>query len=1114
MTVRKGHSAWYKDAIIYELHVKAFFDRSANGTGDFRGLMEKLDYLQDLGITAIWLLPFFPSPLRDDGYDIADYRGVHPEYGKLREFKAFVREAHRRNIRVIIELVINHTSDQHRWFQAARRAKPGSAKRNFYVWSNADTKFPETRIIFTDTESSNWSWDPLAGAYYWHRFFSHQPDLNHNNPQVVKAVIRILRFWLDMGVDGLRLDAVPYLCVREGTNNENLPETHAAIKEIRRQVDLHYADRMLLAEANQWPQDVVEYFGNGDECHMCFHFPLMPRIFMAIRREDRHPIMDILKLTPPIPDNCQWALFLRNHDELTLEMVTDEERDYMYREYAKDSRMRLNSGIRRRLAPLVDNSMRRIELLNSLLFSFPGTPIIYCGDEIGMGDNFYLGDRDGVRTPMQWSADRNAGFSRADPARLYLPVIMDPVYGYEAVNVEAQQRNPSSLLHFMKRMIALRRQHKAFGRGTMEFLYPENRKVLVYVRRYKGEIILAVANLSRFAQPVELDLSEFRGWTPVEMIGRTEFPPIGELPYFLTVGPHAFYWFRLEPQAEAVSIPAALKLEEMSPPRLSLQEGSENLLEQEYRYTLENDIIARYLSRQRWFRGKAREVVSVRIVDWSKVGGGFYVVLAEVKYADEALEVYSLPIKVVMGKAAEKFVREIPAKVLASIKTPKGEGVLFDALAERTACCDFFSAIVDGRTYPTSLNGRIRAYTTQTYREATEADLLCTGVRRFAGEQSNTSMVLDERFVLKFFRCIEQGLNPDVEIGLFLTESTEFGNFPEVAGCLEYAGTGAPSTLAMLQVFAPNQGDGWDFTLRALRGFYQECLHCGPDASALLVAGNEPALSPPPEIPELVRAIVQPYLEAILVLGRRTAEFHLALSGERRNRAFAAEPMTAEYLEAWVDEFSHQAHEVLGLLNANLQNLPADALDDAREVLVVAPNVMTWVESLTGMRTTAVRIRCHGDFHLGQVLRVDDDFFLLDFEGEPLRPLAERRAKHSPLKDVAGMVRSFSYAVYNGLLDASRENAELFVALEPWAQAWERWSAAAFVRAYIERADGAPFVPDGRDQFETLLRAFLLEKAFYELGYELNNRPDWVRMPLKGILELARKPAGGGQGLW
>jgi len=538
---------WYKDVIIYQTHVRAFQDSNADGIGDFRGLMQRLDYLQGLGIDCLWLLPFYPSPLKDDGYDIADYYGVHPDYGTLEDFRAFLEEAHRRGIRVITELVLNHTSDQHAWFQAARR-DPASPYRDYYVWSDTDERYRQARVIFLDTEISNWTWDPVAKAYYWHRFFSHQPDLNYDNPRVQEEMLRVIAFWLDLGVDGLRCDAVPYLFEREGTSCENLPETHAYMKRVRRFVDERYAGtRMLLAEANQWPEDVIAYFGDGDEFHMAFHFPLMPRMFMAIRQEDRHPITEILRRTPEIPPSCQWALFLRNHDELTLEMVTDEERDYMYQEYARDPKMRLNLGIRRRLAPLLDNSRRRIELLNSLLFSLPGTPIVYYGDEIGMGDNIYLGDRNGVRTPMQWSADRNAGFSRADPERLYLPLIENPLYHYMAVNVEAQERTPASLLNWMKRLIAIRKRFPVFGRGRLDFLSPANRRVLAYLRIHDGETILCVANLSRFVQPCELDLRRYDGWTPVELFGTTPFPRIGQLPYFLTLGPHSFYWFRLLP---------------------------------------------------------------------------------------------------------------------------------------------------------------------------------------------------------------------------------------------------------------------------------------------------------------------------------------------------------------------------------------------------------------------------------------------------------------------------------------------------------------------------------------------------------------------------------------
>jgi len=535
---------WYKDAIIYELHVKAFNDSNGDGNGDFAGLVEKLDYIADLGVTCIWLLPFYPSPLRDDGYDISDYMGVHPDYGTLRQFRTFVREAHRRGLRVVTELVVNHTSDQHPWFTESR-SNPTGPKRDWYVWSDTDERYVDARIIFTDTESSNWAWDNERRQYFWHRFFSHQPDLNWDNQQVFRAVLRVMRFWLDLGVDGLRLDAVPYLIEREGTSGENLPETHEILRRLRRAMDERHPGRMLLAEANQWPPDVRPYFGEGDECHMAFHFPVMPRIWIALRKEDSWPIIDIMEQTPAIPESCQWALFLRNHDELTLEMVTDDERDYMWSEYAIDPRMRLNLGIRRRLAPLVDNSRRRMELLTSLLLSLHGTPIIYYGDEIGMGDNVHLGDRNGVRTPMQWNGDRNAGFSRADVHALYAPLVADPVYGYQAVNVEAQQRVPGSLLNWMKRIIRVRKAYPVFGRGSQTFLRPENHRVLAHLREHEAVTILCVANLSRFAQYVELDLRQFSGRTPVELIGRVHFPKIGELPYLLTLGPHDFLWFEL-----------------------------------------------------------------------------------------------------------------------------------------------------------------------------------------------------------------------------------------------------------------------------------------------------------------------------------------------------------------------------------------------------------------------------------------------------------------------------------------------------------------------------------------------------------------------------------------
>src|SRR5438270_362072 len=604
---------WYKDAIIYELHVRAFYDSNDDGIGDFVGLTQKLDYLQDLGITAVWLLPFYPSPLKDDGYDIADYTNVHPSYGTLHDFKAFLREAHRRGIRVISELVLNHTSDQHAWFQRARRARPGSLARSFYVWNNTNDKYKDARIIFKDFESSNWTWDPVANQYYWHRFYHHQPDLNFESADVRRSLLALVNSWLAMGVDGMRLDAVPYLYEQEGTNCENLPETHQFLKQLRKQIDGRFRNRMLLAEANQWPEDAIAYFGSGDECHMAFHFPVMPRMFMALRMEDRFPIIDILAQTPAIPELSQWALFLRNHDELTLEMVTDEERDYMYRTYTRDREARINLGIRHRLAPLLGNNRRRIELMNGLLFSLPGTPVIYYGDEIGMGDNIFLGDRNGVRTPMQWNSDRNAGFSRANRQRLYLPVITDPEYHYETVNVEAQQGNPHSIFSWTKRLIALRKRHRAFGRGNLELLRPENRKVLAYVRAYESEQILCIANLSRFLQAVELDLSKWKGLVPVELFSGNEKPPIGHNPYFLTLGPHAFYWFAMQPRPTPSMSSDGAQPAAATPPELRIVGEWTAALEVAATKERLESILLRYFPQRRWFAGKARRVKTATI---------------------------------------------------------------------------------------------------------------------------------------------------------------------------------------------------------------------------------------------------------------------------------------------------------------------------------------------------------------------------------------------------------------------------------------------------------------------------------------------------------------------
>src|SRR3954449_4992845 len=761
---------WYKDGIIYQTHVRAFFDSNNDGIGDFQGLTRKLDYLQDLGITIIWLLPFYPSPLRDDGYDIANYTAVNPSYGTLADFKNFMREAHRRGIRVITELVVNHTSDQHAWFQKSRKAKAGSPWHDFYVWNDSPGKYKDARIIFKDFETSNWAWDPLAKSHYWHRFFSHQPDLNFDNPAVHDALFKVLEFWMETGVDAFRLDAIPYLYEREGTTCENLPETHVYLKKLRAHLDAKFPGKMLLAEANQWPEDTLPYFGDGDECHMAFNFPVMPRMYMSLAMEDRYPIIDIMAQTPPIPENCQWALFLRNHDELTLEMVTEEDRDYMWRTYAKDSTARINLGIRRRLAPLMGNHRGRIHLMNGLLFSFAGTPIIYYGDEIGMGDNIYLGDRNGVRTPMQWSADRNAGFSRSNPQQLFLPVIIDPQYHYEQVNVEAQQNSQYSLLWWMKRLIATRKRHKAFGRGTMEFLHPENRKILAFIRKFEDETLLVVANLSRIVQCFELDLSQFKGMVPVELSGGTRFPEVGERPYFLNLGPFAFYWFELQRQAApAVSeeLPLITGLADPALPRA----------------------LIRYIRSRRWFASKARTVNTVTVremVPLSRDAGQLAII--DIDYTEGEPETYLLPLAITQARRSD----ESDARTSTLIARLRDGHLLQEPVGEPA-----FAAALLAKVQ------RLPGTTAKQFRELRGEEPLDAQVLK--AEQSNTAIVYGQRLFLKLFRRLEPGINTDLEITSFLNEETPFRNTPRVAGALEYDGM----TLGILQAYTANSGDAW-----------------------------------------------------------------------------------------------------------------------------------------------------------------------------------------------------------------------------------------------------------------------------------------------------------------
>ncbi|HEX5399140.1 MAG TPA: maltose alpha-D-glucosyltransferase [Verrucomicrobiae bacterium] len=1098
---------WYKSGVIYELHVRAFHDSDGNGIGDFRGLTEKLDYLKDLGVTALWLLPFYPSPLKDDGYDISDYFDIHPNYGTLADFKVFLREAHQRGLRVITEMVLNHTSDQHPWFQRARRAKPGSRWRNFYVWSDTPTKYKHTRIIFKDVEVSNWTWDHEARAYYWHRFFSHQPDLNWDNPEVHNEVVKALDFWLDLGVDGLRLDAVPYLYEREGTSCENLPETHEALKKLRKHVDEKYGDRMLLAEANQWPEDAVAYFGQGkgDECHMAFHFPLMPRLFMALRMEDRTPIVDILEQTPPIPETAQWALFLRNHDELTLEMVTDEERDYMYRMYAHVHQARLNLGIRRRLAPLLGNDRKRIELLNALLMSLPGTPVIYYGDEIGMGENIYLGDRNGVRTPMQWSSDKNAGFSRTNPQSLYLPIIYDPEYHYEANNVEGQLHNPHSLLWWMRRLLALRKRWRALGEGKCEFLHNENRKVLSYILRHEKEVILVVANLSRFVQPVELDLAAFKGCVPVELFGRMEFPPISEKPYFITITPHAFLWFSLELKPSAVEMAAPGGKPE--PPALTVAGDWTSVLTQKGKSPFEK-VLTDWLRTQRWFGGKAkatrlaavRETIPVPCGDHTAV-----IALVQVDYVQGDSDLYALPLafadvetaKMLRGQSAHLVICDLTLQ-------PSGRtGALYDAVGSREFCRALLELISRQRSIKTA-SGELDASQTPNFRRIlNKADLPEPVVGK--AEQSNSSVIYGDKFILKMFRRLDAGANPDLEITRFLT-AQKFPHGQQLAGALEFSRPKEePFTLGMLNRLVPGARDAWQYTLDAL-GRY-----C--DRVSTLIADGQPLPTGKLPLAQWVQAghpaevsqVVGPYLDSARMLGQRTAEMHLALASVADDKAFGPEPFTPHYVRGLFQSMRNQSTRNFLMLRKLIHTLPADLVPLAQHVLDLEPAVVRSFRLLCELPITARRIRCHGDFHLGQVLHDGKDFVIIDFEGEPALSLSERRIKRSALRDVAGMVRSFHYAAWTGFYEQVKRGSveqENLPKFEPWMRLWYQTVSSVYLNAYIKTMGPSEVVPQSADELLAMLPAYLLHKAVYEVGYELNNRPAWLRIPLEGIAQL------------
>jgi maltose alpha-D-glucosyltransferase/alpha-amylase len=1069
---------WYKDAVIYQLHVKAFADSNNDGIGDFAGLTEKLGYLQDLGVTALWLLPFYPSPGRDDGYDIADYGAINPDFGTMKDFRRFIVEAKRRGLKVITELVINHTSDQHDWFKRARRSDPKSSARNWYVWSDTDQKYPDTRIIFTDTEKSNWTWDTEAGAFYWHRFFSHQPDLNFDNPRVVSALVQVMKRWLDAGVDGFRLDAIPYLCERDGTNNENLPETHAIIRKMRAELDAYAKGKVLLAEANQWPEDVQEYFGRGDECHMAYHFPLMPRIYMAIAQEDRFPITDILRQTPDIPANCQWALFLRNHDELTLEMVTDVERDYLWSTYANDPRARINVGIRRRLAPLMDNDRRKIELMNSLLLSFPGTPIIYYGDEIGMGDNIYLGDRNGVRTPMQWTPDRNGGFSRADPARLYAPTIMDPVYGYEAVNVEAQSRSLSSLLSATKRLISVRKSTLAFGRGTIAFVRPVNRSVLAYVRQYRDEVILCVANLSRSAQATELDLSPWKDRIPLEMLGRTRFPAIGELPYMITLAPYGFYWFQLleRDKSERAAPSVVPEFETLVVPL-----GATWVSLARTRSVFERDVLPGHLARTRWYPEPSPGAIHPTLtsaIPFCEIGDNRpWLTFFETTQRDVTAR-YVLPMLIEWVR----FDRErYNPHALAAVRQGAREGTLLDVATDPI----FIGLLLRNlrETLTVEENG-VRLEFMPTTKMLDKSIRQPEHIRAVETEQSSSMALVDNDYAVKLYRKLESGIHPGIEIGRYLTEVAGFANTPALIGSVELVEGNDRSAIAIVHAFVANQGDGWTVTSAYLDRFVDQ---------QRLLASSEHASGSEEQVP---------YLRYMSQAGRRVAEMHLAIAGSGEWADFAPEPTRPADVQRWVEDAAARAERLFDALKQR-----RDAMREADrllvdQILVQRDGLRERLGGLLPPDIGGLNIRHHGDFNLGRLLIVKDDIFIIGFEGEAHRPLTERRRKAPAARDVAGLIRSIDYSATAALERALKVMPDEYGKLGAALAEWRDRATAAFLAGYRKIMTNHRLWPAGPRAAERILNFFLLEKALDEIEYELAQRPEWLGVPLTGMLRI------------
>ncbi|MGE5315510.1 MAG: maltose alpha-D-glucosyltransferase [Acidobacteriota bacterium] len=1103
-TAKTPDPLWYKDAVIYQVHIKAFKDSNNDGIGDFRGLIEKLDYLENLGVTAIWILPFYPSPLKDDGYDIADYYGIHSDYGMMDDFKEFIYEAHRRNLKVITELVLNHTSDQHAFFKRARFAPPGSIERDFYVWSDTADKYREARIIFRDYEISNWTYDPIAKAYYWHRFYSHQPDLNFDNPEVHKECFDVVDYWFNLGVDGLRLDAVPYLYEREGTNCENLPETHAFLKTLNEHVHSSFPNKMLLAEANQWPEDAVAYFGDGDECHMAFHFPLMPRIYMSIQMEDRFPITDIIEQTPQIPENCQWAIFLRNHDELTLEMVTDEERDYMYRYYAKDKRARINLGIRRRLAPLVENNRRKIELLNILLFSFPGTPIIYYGDEIGMGDNYYLGDRNGVRTPMQWSSDRNAGFSEANPQKLYLPVIIDPEYHYEAVNTDVQTRNPSSLLWWMKRAVALRKSHKEFSRGSIEFLTAANTKVLAFIRCYEGDAILVVANLSRYSQVVEIDLEKYVGYTPIEAFSRNKFPVVKSGSYMLTMNGYDYYWFIMSKEKREVMTDEAA---ERPIPELRVPHAWKDVFKGVDQELFEENVLPGYIKQLEWMEGKENEFQEVTISDVIPLTDGTseeVMLVLRIHNFYKAHEYYLLPLAAATGEKAERVHKEYPKTVIARVFVRDEEYLLYDGVYDEHFRRVLFAALTHS-VHVKTRSGEVVCMVDKRVRDLAGADASTVASTLLSTDDNLSQLIYGGAIAVKLYRRLEEGVNPGIEMLKTLGQRGTYTNIPPYVGEANYRHPGTePVSLCLLKDYVANQGDAWTLVLDSIKNYFDNVITKNEAEEVAYIPGRT-IFSPQEthdidvETTELTKII---YAETIRLLGKRTGELHAAMSAMLYDPAFTPEHFSNLYQRSLYQSGRNLIKTTLREMRRNAA-LFENGNEAALKTVIAGENdMLAFVHTLLERRIDAMKIRVHGNYHLAQMNYTGKDFVIINFEGSWDQSLAERKLKASPLIDVASMVWSFYYAVYTGFHQYKTTRPEEIAYLEPYAKQWWLWVSTIFVREYYETVKPYNLIPASRDDIGYLLKFYLLEKLLKEMNYFIRKRPQKLSTPLNALAFL------------